>query len=302
MHPCVHEREVAAGLRGHPFATACLHGAARPHDHVARAALEVFGELERVAVGGRVVVAHAASEYHQVVVVLSVVADGGEAAEGIAAAVMDGAHLPLRGAGVGRPEGSRPQAQAHGGVARLVGGEAEHVDELAGIFVDGLLDLLGGQVQRFVPGDLNPARVDLHALLGVRALHGSGDPVRVVQLQDRALAARAHHALAALASRVAFEVHHHAVLDGSDVAAVAVRHAHMAVAEYGLLLTRVRGDVGGLGECLDRLVRQRPAKGGGCAKRARALQKRTPGEFGFFHAHVAHPPSVSLSLFSLPRR
>ena len=176
---------------------------------------------------------------------------------------MEVAHLPVGGNEVARSQGLGPHAQAEAGRGGRVGGEAEEVHQLARIFVHDGADFLGGQIQRLVPGDLHPARIDVHALLGVGALHGRGDAVRVVQVHDGALAARAQGAGVGGAHGVALDVDDHAVLQGGHVVAVAALHALGAVAEHLVLAA-------GVGEVLRRERGGRLAAAGKCAEGGQA--------------------------------
>ena len=287
VHPRVHERQVAAQARGHPFPARGLHGGARAHRDVLQAAADAVCEGARIATGQARVVAHRFSQDDQVIAVDDVVVHRRERGERVAAAVVDGAHLALCGAGVGCAERMGPQADPQSGMAAFVRGEAVHLHQLADVGVVAFPDLLGCDVEGLVPGYLNPAGVDLHALLGIGALHGRFDAVRVVHVHDGALAARAQRSGVVRAIGVALDVHDHAVLHGGDEAAAAAQHAHAAMAVHLALFAGVGRVAGGFGERLHGLAGQRPAQRGACGQGPGAFDEAPPCQFHGVQAHVS---------------
>ena len=301
VHPRVHEREVAAQLGRHPFAARGLHRGARAHRDELQAAAETVCEAARVAARQTGVIAYRLAEDDQVVAVHRVVVHRGERRERVAAAVVDGAHLALRGAGVRRAERHGPQADAQGCMAALIGSEAVHLHELADVRVVAFADLLGSRVERLVPGDLHPTGVDLQALLGVGALHGRLDAMRVVHVHDGALAARAERSGVVRAIGVALDVDDHTVLHGGDETAAAAQHAHATVAVH-LARLALRRRVGRVRERLHGLVRQRAAQGGSGTQGAGALQQGAPRDVHRVQVHSLAPPYLTcvLESFSCP--
>ena len=112
---------------------------------------------------------------------------------------------------VGRAEDARQRAvQQVGGGRRIA---AAHVDELVRLVVAAQLHhLVGDRVERLVPGDRHPARVDAAALDRVGALQRHLDAVGVVHLLRDQVSARAAVAVVGLRERVAAHAHRAAVL------------------------------------------------------------------------------------------
>ena len=73
-------------------------------------------------------------------------------------------------------------------------------EELARIILADLAQALRDLAQRFLPGDLFPARIDPESLLGIRTAQGNVDPVGIVQGHDaaRAFGAQPSHPVSAL--------------------------------------------------------------------------------------------------------
>ena len=81
------------------------------------------------------------------------------------------------------------------------------------------------RVERLVPGDFLPARIDVETLFRVGPLQRDLDPVRIVEIHDARLALGAHLAAVLRALRIAFDVDRDAVFDLHTNAAADVAHA-----------------------------------------------------------------------------
>ena len=219
------ESVVAAGADGDPLALARLHRAAGVDDHGAHAALAGLVHLVALARGVAVVLPDMAADVNEQVAVTHVEADARKHAEHHLRGVVDRAD---RAVGLEHLAVAEDSGELRG--ERVVAaGKTGHEQQLAGVVVAHLLELLRDGVERLVPADLDPAGVDAEPLLGIGALHRRLHAVRVVRMGHLAVAAVAQRAEVARIVRVALYVGDHAVGDGDDGPALA-RFAHAAQA------------------------------------------------------------------------
>ena len=114
------------------------------------------------------------------------------------------------GNGISRLIGAVERTERHAldQAARLASDHG-HAPKSSGIFRNCLRERLIDKIVRFVPADLDPARIDVDPLFGIRALHGFGDTVRIVLLHDACGTFSTN--VADRAIRIARQLHDHAI-------------------------------------------------------------------------------------------
>ncbi len=122
---------------------------------------------------------------------------------------------------IGRSEHRRERAQPRGEVAVGPGLQVQ----LARVVVDDAPQTGGDRVDRDIPGDLLPARIDADALLGIRPPHRMQQALAVVVVHDPGLALRAHAAAVAWRVGVPDDVEHAPVLHANEHLAGDEAHA-----------------------------------------------------------------------------